>query len=98
MEFIAKMGYVRPTKTINNPITMSTSPSRRNELSGVAITFCTQYFIFSGAAKYGNPSMIMTMPNTHRKNFIPESQFSRRRHCDDDEAGHFRRVKSLTLF
>jgi hypothetical protein len=42
--------------------------------------------------------MIMTMPNTHRKNFIPESQFSRRRHCDDDEANHFRRVKSLTLF
>ena len=53
---------------------MSTSPSRRNELSGVATTFCTQYFIFPGAAKYGSPSTIITMPNTHKKNSITAFQ------------------------
>jgi hypothetical protein len=49
---------------------MSTNPSRRNELSGVVTTFCTQYFIFPGAAKYGSPSTIITIPNTHKKNSI----------------------------
>jgi len=30
----------------------------------------------SGAAKYGNPSTIITMPTTHRKNFIEPESYS----------------------
>ena len=49
---------------------MSTTPNLRRDPSGVVIIFCIQNFIFSGKAKYGNPSMIMTIPRTHKKNFM----------------------------
>jgi len=49
---------------------MSTSPNLRRDPSGVTAIFLIQYFIFSGKAKYGSPSMIITIPMTHRKNFM----------------------------
>jgi hypothetical protein len=52
------------------PSTMSTSPNLLNERSGETIIFLTQVFILSGKAKYGSPSMIITIPMTHKKNSI----------------------------
>jgi hypothetical protein len=49
---------------------MSTSPNLRRDPSGVTAIFLTQNFIFSGNAKYGSPSMIITIPMTQRKNFM----------------------------
>lgn len=64
------LNQFRPKYTSPRPSTISTSPSRRKALSGVVSNSCIHFFILSGAAKYGRPSRIITMPNTHKKNFI----------------------------
>jgi hypothetical protein len=52
---------------------MSTMPKRRSHASGISRILDTQIFICSGKAKYGSPSIIMTIPSTQRKKSIGSS-------------------------
>ena len=52
---------------------MSTMPKRRSHASDISRILDTQIFICSGKAKYGSPSIIMTIPSTQRKKSIDSS-------------------------
>jgi hypothetical protein len=79
-------------------MSMSTMPKRLSHASGISKILDTQDFICSGKAKYGIPSIIMTIPSTQRKKSIgPSIHFSsqddttpelavflQKRHCDGD--------------
>jgi len=52
------------------PETISNNPIILKVFSCISRIFTTQLFIFSGKVKYGRPSIIMTIPITHRKYFI----------------------------
>ena len=61
---------LRPKYTKDKPSNISTSPNLLKVLLGDMIILLTQVFILSGKAKYGRPSMIITIPITHKKNSI----------------------------
>jgi len=52
---------------------MSTRPKRLSHPSGISRILDTQDFICSGKAKYGSPSMTITIPSTQRKKSICSS-------------------------
>lgn len=62
--------YRLPRYTSNIPAVIMDRPKILSTTGLIPIICSSQIFIFSGKTKYGNPSIIITMPMTHKKNFI----------------------------
>ena len=67
---IKTWGYLFPRYTSKIPASISKRPNFCKDLSGSSRTFSKTNFIFDGNPKYGRPSTTITIPSTHRKNFI----------------------------
>jgi hypothetical protein len=50
-----------------NPVTMADSPNALRTESGNSCNFMIYDLTLSGKAKYGRPSIIKTIPRTHKK-------------------------------
>lgn len=55
------------------PTHMAMKPKVRKCAAGISLTRTSHLLIGPGKAKYGNPSTIITIPTTLRKNFMTYS-------------------------